>query len=113
VQWNRPFQVWEYTTSHAALLLRSLVEDQSPARVDVAFANVHAMQVRRAYDHLRIDAVEDFSSLLPASDYVRVRPSTQYFQINGGPDYVIAGAVSALDDEGTARKPSQFPLFRH
>jgi hypothetical protein len=71
------------------------------------------MQMRRAYDHLAIEPVEDFHRLLPAADYVPVGRSTKYFQINGGPDYVIAGAVSSLEDDGTFHDPSQFPLFRH
>jgi hypothetical protein len=111
MNWDRPFGVWGYTTSHSVLLLRSLIPDLSPSRIDVAFVNVHAMQLRRFYDRLVLEQVPDFGDLIPSEDYLNTRASMRYYTINSGPDFVLAGNVSFKQDDGLNHDPSPFGVI--
>jgi hypothetical protein len=51
---NRRFQLWSYSVSHAQLLLRSTKDDQHQTQVDVLFKNVRLMCLPVTMDGLTI-----------------------------------------------------------
>ena len=51
----RTFQVWDYTVSHAQLLLRSVKDSDHESRIDVLFVGTRHVNVPTTMEGLRIE----------------------------------------------------------
>ncbi|MEU0677026.1 hypothetical protein ABZ330_29825 [Streptomyces sp. NPDC006172] len=108
--WERPFRMWHFSVSYNQLLLRSISDDSSPARVDVLFSNVFFLHLPSTYPRLEICTDENF-----CPPDVRIPQGTrgQWFTVNQGAGYVYATHCQWHEDEGSALTPSRFgPLKR-
>ncbi|MCX4674866.1 hypothetical protein OG413_05920 [Streptomyces sp. NBC_01433] len=108
--WERPFRMWHFSVSFNSLLLRSLRDDASPARVDVLFSNVFFLQMPTTCSQLEIRTGEGIDA-----PKVEIPAGTrgQWYTINSGKGYLYATHCEWHEDEGTAMSPSRFgPLRR-
>lgn len=108
--WDRAFRAWHFSVSYNQLLLRSLSDDTSPARVDVLFSNVYFLHVPTTFARLEIHKGEGFD---PPHVEIPVGTRGEWFTINTGEGYVHATHCQWHEDEGNAMTPSRFgPLKR-
>ncbi|WP_284578154.1 hypothetical protein [Streptomyces sp. 2P-4] len=108
--WDRPFRAWHFSVSYRQLLLRSLSDNISPARVDVLFSNVHFIQMPTEFARLEVCEGEDYD---PPNVEIPTGTRGQWFTINAGEGYVFATHCQWHEDEGSALSPSHFgPLKR-
>jgi hypothetical protein len=103
-QWDRPFRIWIYSISHSTLLLRSIGEDASPRRIDVAFFGVREICLRDEYPKLVIGRKESvLGSESAESSELLIR-----YQINGDRYHVVATNCAWEEDDGGYRSESRF-----
>jgi hypothetical protein len=111
IGYERDFQVWLYTVSHAQLLLRSNRSDAEQTRVDILFKGVNAVQLPTIMRGLnmstapRSKAVEISKTLgvpLSRNDKVFVLRGADYV------GFVVALVAFAHEDEGHHWDPSHF-----
>lgn len=108
--WERPFRMWHFSVSFNSLLLRSLRDTPSPARVDVLFSNVFFLQMPTACPRLEISTGGEFT---PSGVEVPAGTRGQWYTINSGSGHLFATHCEWHEDEGTAMTPSRFgPLRR-
>ncbi|OSZ61768.1 hypothetical protein OQI_03395 [Streptomyces pharetrae CZA14] len=109
-RWERAFRTWHFSVSYNQLLLRSLSDDASPARVDVLFSNVHFLHMPTSLARLDIHKGEGSH---PPGVEVPAGVRGEWFTINAGEGYVYATHCQWHEDEGNAMTPSRFgPLKR-
>ncbi|MBB5938067.1 hypothetical protein [Streptomyces zagrosensis] len=110
--WERPFQVWQYSVSHATLLLRS-VDPQYDTRIDVRFPAVSLMHLQPDYDSLTIHKIteEEGIALLGESAVGRATHGTLYL-LNQGLGYVRSAPCRWHEDRGDHKTPSAFGPLR-
>jgi hypothetical protein len=104
LEYDRPFQVWAYTVSHGQLLLRSPSDKEYRTQVDVLFKNVSAMLVRDSYPRVRVRAPRAGSetAAIRALCGIDQGKHVHYYVIESEPlSFVVAGAVAAVEDEGS------------
>lgn len=108
--WERPFRMWHFSVSFNSLLLRSLSDDASPARVDVLFSNVSFLSMPTTCPRLEIRTGERFE--LPRAE-IPAGTRGEWFTINAGEGHIYATHCEWHEDEGNAMTPSRFgPLKR-
>jgi hypothetical protein len=109
-QWQREFQVWQYSVSHSVLLLRSYHPDLYATRVDLAFLSVGLMKVQASYESLTVQVADpgEVARFLGET----ALPYGSLFLLNGGAGYVHAGRCSWHEDEGDHKTPSRFGPLR-
>ncbi|MFJ9428151.1 hypothetical protein ACIRQY_00685 [Streptomyces sp. NPDC101490] len=108
--WDRVFRAWHFSVSYNRILLRSLSEETSPARVDVLFSNVYFLQIPTKFSRLEIRKGEGRE---PSRVEVPVGTRGEWFDINSGEGYVYATHCQWHEDEGNSMTPSRFgPLKR-
>ncbi|MEU2760137.1 hypothetical protein [Streptomyces sp. NPDC007094] len=112
VEWNREFQVWQYSVSHSTLLLRSVNVEGFNTRLDVAFMAVELMHLQPDYGHLEISEAnnEERGQILGAQSSDSAA-GTLYL-LNGGEGYVLARKCSWHEDLGDHHAPSKFGPLR-
>jgi hypothetical protein len=110
--WERKFQVWQYSVSHATLLLRSFHPKRYETRIDVVFPAVSLMHLKPSYATLEIEQVDalERSRFLTREDEIDARGVL--YLLNGGQGYVCAAKVSWFEDEGDHTTPSHFGPLR-
>jgi hypothetical protein len=105
----RRFQVWEWSVSHSALLLRSNPQPGHPGRVEVLFKPAYAVCLSSSFDGLEIRAGMSQES---AAALVRrpLEAGEHLFEIlTAGPSgWVVAGAVHGREDDLEYFSPSMF-----
>jgi hypothetical protein len=110
----RGFQVWEYTVSHAQLLLRSVRDELNSTRVDVLFKNVGFLALPTSMTVEAIEEVPDDElgsvSGLPAE---AVSGGRKVFRLRSQPGdgLVVAGAMVSAEDEREFHEPSALPRW--
>lgn len=107
--WDRPFRMWHFSVSYNQLLLRSLSDDASPARVDVLFSNVSVLRLPTTLPRLEIHTDDEFA---PPGVGVPAGTRGQWFTVDDGTWYVHATHCQWHEDEGNALTPSHFGPFR-
>lgn len=105
---GRKFQLWRYSVSHSTLLLRSLYPEDHDTRLDLAFFGVRAMQLRDSYQAFSVAVLEAHEAGIYISQWMD--EPLKCYQINQGPDYVLATCFSWHEDHGDHRTPSKFAL---
>jgi hypothetical protein len=109
--YERDFQVWLYTVSHAQLLLRSTRSSEHGTRVDILFKDVQAVQLPTTLRGLKMvvmsrpDAIETSKRM-----GVNLRGNHSVFLLRGSnyEGFVIAGGAFTHEDEGEYFDPSYF-----
>ncbi|MEE1801090.1 hypothetical protein PUR57_20805 [Streptomyces sp. JV176] len=96
--------------SFNSLLLRSLSDDVSPARMDVLLSNVFFLRMPTTFSRFEIRTGDGFD--LPRVE-IPAGTRGEWFTINAGEGYVYATHCEWHEDEGNAMTPSRFgPLKR-
>ncbi|WP_461036516.1 hypothetical protein [Streptomyces mayteni] len=110
--WDRKFQVWQYSVSHSVLLLRSYHAQQYATRIDIVFPNVSLMRLEPSYEPLEIHEAgpEEVADLL--GDRVGKPDRGRLFLLNHGAGYVRAADCAWHEDQGDHRTPSRFGPLR-
>ncbi|GES29171.1 hypothetical protein AB0G60_24430 [Streptomyces angustmyceticus] len=104
---DRRFKVWQYTVSHRRLLLRSSREEYG-TRIDILFAGVEHMCIKRMYDGLviRQGTEEDARRISEALD-IEVDVQSLYLLGHGISSFVISGRPQWREDDGYNDAPSR------
>jgi hypothetical protein len=111
---TRRFQVWEYTVSHAQLLLRSVRDEIHPTRVDVLFKNVGYMALPSAF---MVDVIEELSGdqleTLEGLAAGALSDGRTAFRLTtaGGDGLAVAGVMVSAEDELESHEPSALPCW--
>lgn len=107
VSFQRRFQIWQYTTSHGQLLLRSPKSQDAPSRIDVAFKNVAGISLPTVFDGLEISRTES-NSEVPTILGALSMQDRSIFQVKGigFTGYIIAGAIYWDENSGEYDEPS-------
>jgi hypothetical protein len=111
---NRVFEVWAYSVSHAKLLLRSTKSDEHATRIDLGFKNVRYIQLPTLLSDLsvHIDSVEDLNPSVRASCDTK-GVSIFVLQADQAVGYVVAGYGGWIEDDREYDAPSElFPDIR-
>src|SRR5262249_48013426 len=111
MNFQRRFQVWLYSVSHGQLLLRSTKSDEIPTRIDVLFNDVAALELPTLFDGLSITeaALDEAQSLnVQLGSWPIHRRKVFVLRGTNYLGYVIAGAVSWHEDEGSHYDESFF-----
>jgi len=108
---DRRFQIWRYTVSHAQLLFRSTKSELLSTRIDVLFKGVISIKLPTLFDGLRVQELGDATDgdptvMLGAWDPLNRR----FYEVSGNSyrGYVVAAAVFWAEDDGEYYSPSQF-----
>ncbi|WP_406400672.1 hypothetical protein [Streptomyces uncialis] len=108
VEWEREFQVWQYSVSHSVLLLRSVNVEGFETRIDVLFAAVELMYLQPYCARLKISEATDVErGQILGGRLAAELPGTLYL-LNGGEGYVLARRCSWHEDLGDHHAPSKF-----
>ena len=108
LSFQRFFQIWNYTASHAQLLVRSNKDSENDTRIDILFKNVSIVHIPTALKNINITQGEpdrehrDFDPELIKGRYIFT------VHCEGFSGYVVAGAMYFHEDSGTYRDPSFF-----
>ena len=111
--WTRRFQVWQYTVSHAVLLLRSY-RPSYETRIDVCFPAVSLMHLKDGYDTLTLDLATEEEKL----EFLTVRNVAidglrgKLYVLNNGDGYIVSASCKWNEDEGDHHTPSVFGPLR-
>lgn len=111
---TRRFQIWEYTVSHAQLLLRSVRDELNSTRVDVLFKNVGYVALPSTFT---VEAIEELSDdQANALDDLAVgalRDGRRAFRLKSerGDGVVVAGVMVEAEDELESHEPSVLPCW--
>lgn len=111
---TRRFQVWEYSVSHAQLLLRSVRDGDHPTRVDVLFKNVGYMALPSAF---MVDVIEELTgdelAMLEGLAAGALRDGRTAFRLAtaDGEGLVVAGVMVSAEDELESHEPSALPCW--
>jgi hypothetical protein len=109
VTFDREFQIWNYTTSHGQLLLRSPKAAGRPTRVDVLFSDVRAIELRASLPTLAIEEVEPNDVAERAtkpSDTMESGHKIFLLKCSDWIGCVVAGAVHWHEDQAEYGQPS-------
>ncbi len=113
-RFNGLFGIVIYHQSHGQLLLRSHDRDDGgPRRLDVLFKGVVWMSLPAWFDSFTIEQclIDEVVDRIPRSLQGKVQSRKVYrLDIEGRPQYVIAGSLHASGDDGTYFDPS--PLLQ-
>jgi hypothetical protein len=111
VNFQRRFQIWQYTTSHGQLLLRSPKSQDAPSRIDVAFKNVAGISLPTVFDGLEIFKSESDAEM-PTILGVLSMQDRSIFRVQGVgfTGYIVAGTILWNEDSGEYYEPS--PLLK-
>jgi hypothetical protein len=85
-QSDRDFQLWDYTVSHAQLLLRSPATTAEPFNIDIVFLGVKELDLPTSMRGLTMTGPE------PLLDAGR-SPRDRYRLTSGGKEYAIVAAA--------------------
>ena len=111
IEFNRNFQIYSYSASHGALLLRSPKSDSRSTRVDVLFTDVRLIAMRAFLSKLLIEE-GDISDVEEhdAKRFPNLEHGHKIFLITGGEwtGYIIGGSVQWHEDQGQYGQPSVF-----
>jgi len=111
---GRRFQVWEYTVSHAQLLLRSVRDEGNPTRIDLLFKNVGFVALPASFD---VDSIEELTDDHPvlsgALAREALRGDRRGFMLRSRPQdgVVVAGVMVSAEDELESHEPSALPCW--
>jgi hypothetical protein len=108
---EREFQVWLYTVSHAQLLLRSTRAGKHGTRVDILFKGVRAVQLPTTLRGLNIVVMSRHEAIETSTSMgVQLRGNESVFALSGSnyAGFVIAGGAFLHEDEGSHDDPSYF-----
>ena len=111
MNFQRRFQVWLYSVSHAQLLLRSNKSNEVPTRIDVLFKKVVSINLPTMFDGLSItEATSGEAQSLNAQVGSQSAHGLKVFLLRGTnfTGHVIAGAVFVHEDEGSHYDESFF-----
>jgi hypothetical protein len=111
ISFQREFQIWLYTVSHAQLLLRSNRSNRHATRVDVLFKGVKAIQLPTSLQGLSMAKAPRTEALETSRKFgVQLRANEDVFVCRGSnyAGFVIAGVAFANEDEGYYYDPSYF-----
>lgn len=106
---DRSFQLWAYTVSHAQLLLRSNKTDRHPRRLEILFRDVASIDLPTRMEGLEVAAAtpEQAAPIRSRLGEARVGYRTVYVLRSGGhTGYVVAGLLTAHEDDGSYYTPS-------
>ncbi|MFG2594567.1 hypothetical protein [Streptomyces sp. NPDC048462] len=111
-EWEREFQVWQYSVSHSTLLLRSVNVEGFETRIDVLFTAVELMHLQPYCARLEISEATSVERGRILGDQLAAElPGTLYL-LNGGEGYVLARRCSWHEDLGDHHTPSKFGPLR-
>ena len=111
---RRKFEVWEYTVSHAQLLLRSVRNEQHATRVDVLFKNVGFVMLPTS---LTITAIEPVSAADPlverakAEEVLRDGQTAFALRSDEQDGLVVSGSMVSAEDDREYHEPSSLPCW--
>ncbi len=119
INFQRPFQSWAYSVSHAQLLIRSGRSDDYATRIDILFKAVIAIKLPTVCHGVRVmEAPPDEAAKMSAESGARYLgsqgakspPSGKLFLTSGVgfSGYVIAGVMFWHEDEGHHYDESYF-----
>lgn len=113
MEWQREFQVWQYSVSHSTLLLRSIDVEGFETRIDVLFASVELMHLRPVFARLDItEASEAERGRILGNSDSEMRLPGKLYVINEGEGYVLARQCAWHEDLGDHHAPSKFGPLR-
>lgn len=113
IEWDRKFQVWQYSVSHAKLLLRSFDPDQYGTRIDLLFLAVELLLLKPSFSNLSV-----MKASIPEADAfltprgIHRSPHGHLFVINDGEGCVQAATCLWHEDQGDHHTPSRFGPLR-
>ncbi|MEU8782318.1 hypothetical protein [Streptomyces sp. NPDC048637] len=104
---ERDFKVWQYTVSHRRLLLRSSREEYG-TRIDILFAGVERLCVKRIYEGLTIrqGTSEEARRISEALD-IEVDAQSLYLLGHGISSFIISSQPQWREDDGYNDAPSR------
>lgn len=104
VRFNRTFQVWRYTVSHAQVLLRATKSAESPTRIDILFKDVSVLCLSTI---LASPTISTTARAIPGLDPEllenRVTYTVTCANFSG---FVVAASIASVEDEGEFYDPT-------
>jgi hypothetical protein len=102
---QRFFQLWQYTTSHNQLLLRSNKRDEYSTRIDILFKDVSVIVLQPFLEGLQVELCDSLE--LPRNFNFKVGPRNLYKVVSVDTSgYIAAASMAVHEDEGEYFTPS-------
>lgn len=108
---SRMFQVWDYTPSHAVLLLRSPKGDGGPRRIDMIFREVAGFCLPTVLHDLKVRASDPGRSESFAKSLLTGSLVLFACYASNLPGWVVAGSFDIREDDLEYYDPTGFPDF--
>ncbi|MBX9393033.1 hypothetical protein K4749_05395 [Streptomyces sp. TRM72054] len=112
IEWEREFQVWQYSVSHSTLLLRSVNVEGFETRIDVLFTAVELMHLQPYCARLEISEATSEEKGEILGDQLAAKIPGKLYLLNGGEGYVLARRCAWHEDLGDHHSPSKFGPLR-
>lgn len=110
IEFQRPFQVWQYTVSLGQLLLRSVQDKAHSTQVDVLFMGVSGMKLPTYFQGLQVHhgEIEETAAIgLSSGSYDLLKQKLYKLSGSGWSGSILATVMAWVEDQSEYHEPSK------